>query len=194
MEQLVNLLINLIENLSKRIDLLNSNVDDLRSMISDGLITPAIEAYKADDFNRFNEQYGERLNKNDPLIKKVMGYDDNYMSSKETYDQLQKAIESGAISKDANLTPYIDSVEKELNSWIDDLRKSLGVAPDTPISVESDDSGQVKVAVDTDGDGEKESVVETGSNAIGDFEVRDELTPEMARDLGISLDDTEDAE
>lgn len=133
---------------------LNEKIEAVNDTLVNQIISPAVEAYNEEQFNNFNDQYGERLGKFDQTIQSVQN-DPEYSSSREAWNELQKLPEEER--ENVDMESFVSGVEEGLVEYVDGIKKSLGLSEDTSIEVKEED-GKIEVKADTDGDGKMETV------------------------------------
>ena len=133
---------------------LNEKIESVNDVLVNQIINPAVDAYNEEQFNNFNDQYGERLGKFDQTIQSVQN-DPEYSSSREAWNELQKLPEEER--ENVDMESFVSGVEEGLVEYVDSIKKSLGLSEDTSIEVKEKD-GEIEVKADTDGDGKMETV------------------------------------
>lgn len=135
---------------------LNEKIDAVNDVLVNQIINPSVEAYQEEQYNGFKDKYGERLSKFDETIRTSMN-DPEYDSTREAWDQLQEMPEEEKAGVDTDA--YVDGVEQGLEEYVDNIKKSLGLAEDEPVEITQDENGEIEVKADTDGDGQVDDVV-----------------------------------
>lgn len=133
---------------------LNEKIEAVNDTLVNQIINPAVEAYNEEQFNNFNDQYGERLGKFDQTIQSVQN-DPEYSSSREAWNELQKLPEEER--ENVDMESFVSGVEEGLVEYVDGIKASLGLSEETPVEIKEED-GEIEVKADTDGDGEMETV------------------------------------
>lgn len=180
----------------EEVQALNAKIESVNDTLVNQIINPSIEAYQEEQYEGFKDKYGERLGKFDETLKTSMN-DPEYDSTREAWNQLQDmpAEERAGVDEEA----YVNGVEEGLSEYVDNIKKSLGIAEDAPVEITEDENGEIEVKADTDGDGEVETVAVENSdvaeeeevaeetpveNEIGSSEYdEDEIDPELQRQL-----------
>lgn len=133
---------------------LNEKIEAVNDTLVNQIINPAVEAYNEEQFNNFNDQYGERLGKYDQTIQTAQNNPD-YSTSREAWDELQKLPEEDR--ENVDMESFVSGVEEGLVEYVNGIKESLGLPEDAPVEIKEED-GEVEVKADTDGDGEMETV------------------------------------
>lgn len=140
---------------------LNDKIEAVNDVLMNQIINPSIEAYQEEQFNGFKDKYGEKLGQFDDTIRTTMN-DPEYDSTREAWNKLQEMPEEERADVDTDA--YVDGVADGLSEYVDNIKKSLGLAEDTPVEIKEDENGEIEVKADTDGDGEMEEVPTDGEN------------------------------
>lgn len=133
---------------------LNEKIDAVNDVVVNQIINPAVEAYNEEQFNNFNDQYGERLGKFDQTIQSAQGNPD-YSTSREAWNELQNLPEEDR--ENVDMESFVSGVEEGLSEYVNGIKQSLGLPEDAPVEIKEED-GEIEVKADTDGDGELEEV------------------------------------
>jgi len=153
---------------------LNEKIEAVNDTLVNQIINPAVEAYNEEQFNNFNDQYGERLGKYDQTIQTAQN-DPEYSSSREAWDELQKLPEEDREKVD--MESFVSGVEEGLVEYVNGIKKSLGLPEDAPVEIKEDD-GEVEVKADTDGDGKMETVATEETEVTTESDGTEEETVE----------------
>lgn len=153
---------------------LNEKIEAVNDTLVNQIINPAVEAYNEEQFNNFNDQYGERLGKYDQTIQTAQN-DPEYSSSREAWDELQKLPEEDREKVD--MESFVSGVEEGLVEYVNGIKKSLGLPEDAPVEIKEED-GEVEVKADTDGDGEMETVATDETEVTTESDGTEEETVE----------------
>lgn len=158
----------------EEVQALNAKIESVNDTLVNQIINPSIEAYQEEQYEGFKDKYGERLGKFDETLKTSMN-DPEYDSTREAWNQLQDmpAEERAGVDEEA----YVTGVEEGLSEYVDNIKKSLGIAEDAPVEITEDENGEIEVKADTDGDGEVETVAVENSDVAEEEEVVAEETP-----------------
>lgn len=148
---------------NEEIKALNEKIDSVNKTLVEQIINPSIEAYNEEQFNDFNDKYGERLNKFDKTIQSAQSNPD-YSSSREAWNELQALPEEE--KEQIDMDAYVDGVESGLKEYVDNIKQALGLPDDTAVEIKADENGEIEVKADEDKDGKMEVVAEekTGTN------------------------------
>lgn len=161
---------------------LNDKIDAVNELVTKQIVEPAIQYYNEEQFNKFNDQYGERLGKYDELMKSSLNQPD-YSSTREAWNELQGMSEE---ERDAiDMDKYVEGVESGIADYVAKIKEQLGLPAETDVEIKADENG-VEVKADTDGDGDKEVVAEEKEEAKEDVEGAEdesEVDPELAKEL-----------
>lgn len=133
---------------------LNDKIEAVNDVLVNQIINPAAEAYNEEQFNNFNDQYGERLGKYDQTIQSVQN-NPEYSSSREAWNELQNLPEEER--ENVDMESFVTGVEEGLAEYVDGIKKSLGLPDDAPVEIKEED-GEIEVKADADGDGKMETV------------------------------------
>lgn len=133
---------------------LNDKIEAVNDVLVNQIINPAAEAYNEEQFNNFNDQYGERLGKYDQTIQSVQN-NPEYSSSREAWNELQNLPEEER--ENVDMESFVSGVEEGLAEYVDGIKKSLGLPDDAPVEIKEED-GEIEVKADADGDGKMETV------------------------------------
>ena len=156
----------------EEVNALNDKIEAVNSTLVNQVINPSIEAYKEQQFQDFNDKYGEKLNQYDDTIKLAQN-DPEYSSSRAAWEQMN-----------ADVPP--EEMENSLAEYVDGIKSSLGLAKDTPVEIKQDGNGDLKVKADVDGNGKMEEVTEEKTSEESSEEPTDEeeeIDPELQKEL-----------
>lgn len=161
---------------------LNDKIDAVNELVTKQIVEPAIQYYNEEQFNKFNDQYGERLGKYDELMKSSLNQPD-YSSTREAWNELQGMSDE---ERDAiDMDKYVEGVESGIADYVAKIKEQLGLPSETDVEIKADENG-VEVKADTDGDGDKEVVAEEKEEVKEDVEGAEdesEVDPELAKEL-----------
>lgn len=171
----------------EEVNALNDKIEAVNSTLYDKVINPSIEAYKEQQFQEFNQKYGEKLNQYDDTIRTSMN-DPEYSSSRAAWEKMNAEIPPEEMES-FDTDGYVESVVSGLSDYVDGIKKSLGLDQDTPLEVKEDENGNLEVKADVDGDGKMEEVAtektaseETVAETEG-MDEEDEVDPELQKEL-----------
>lgn len=162
---------------------LNDKIDAVNELVTKQIVEPAIEYYKEDQFNKFKDQYGERLGKYDDLMRSTLNEPD-YDATREAWNTLDDMSEEdrGALDMDK----YVEGVEKGISDYVQSVREKLGLPPETPLEIKSDGE-KTEVNADVDGDGKTEPVATEEETETTETETEEgensEVDPELQKEL-----------
>lgn len=166
---------------------LNDKIEAVNSTLVNQVINPSIEAYKEQQFNDFNEKYGEKLNQYDDTIKLAQN-DPEYSSSRAAWEQMNADVPPEEMAN-FDTDGFVDQVTESLAEYVNGIKDSLGLAEDTPVEIKQDGNGDLEVKADVDGDGKMEEVAteettskETDAETEGTDE-EEEIDPELQKEL-----------
>lgn len=168
---------------------LNEKIEAVNDVLVNQIINPAAEAYNEEQFNNFNDQYGERLGKYDQTIQSVQN-NPEYSSSREAWNELQNLPEDER--ENVDMESFVSGVEEGLAEYVDGIKKSLGLPDDAPVEIKEDD-GEIEVKADADGDGKMETVA-TEDSGEGTVDEGDGSGEENVDDEEIENDEPTDEE
>lgn len=168
---------------------LNDKIEAVNDVLVNQIINPAAEAYNEEQFNNFNDQYGERLGKYDQTIQSVQN-NPEYSSSREAWNELQNLPEDER--ENVDMESFVSGVEEGLAEYVDGIKKSLGLPDDAPVEIKEDD-GEIEVKADADGDGKMETVA-TEDSGEGTVDEGDGSGEENVDDEEIENDEPTDEE
>lgn len=168
---------------------LNEKIEAVNDVLVNQIINPAAEAYNEEQFNNFNDQYGERLGKYDQTIQSVQN-NPEYSSSREAWNELQNLPEDER--ENVDMESFVSGVEEGLAEYVDGIKKSLGLPDDAPVEIKEED-GEIEVKSDADGDGKMETVA-TEDSGEGTVDEGDGSGEENVDDEEIENDEPTDEE
>ena len=168
---------------------LNDKIEAVNDVLVNQIINPAAEAYNEEQFNNFNDQYGERLGKYDQTIQSVQN-NPEYSSSREAWNELQNLPEEER--ENVDMESFVTGVEEGLAEYVDGIKKSLGLPGDAPVEIKEED-GEIEVKADADGDGKMETVA-TEDSGEGTVDEGDGSEEEVVDDEEIENDEPTDEE
>lgn len=168
---------------------LNDKIEAVNDVLVNQIINPAAEAYNEEQFNNFNDQYGERLGKYDQTIQSVQN-NPEYSSSREAWNELQNLPEDER--ENVDMESFVSGVEEGLAEYVDGIKKSLGLPGDAPVEIKEED-GEIEVKADADGDGKMETVA-TEDSGEGTVDEGDGSGEENVDDEEIENDEPTDEE
>lgn len=168
---------------------LNDKIEAVNDVLVNQIINPAAEAYNEEQFNNFNDQYGERLGKYDQTIQSVQN-NPEYSSSREAWNELQNLPEEER--ENVDMESFVSGVEEGLAEYVDGIKKSLGLPDDAPVEIKEED-GEIEVKADADGDGKMETVA-TEDSGEGTVDEGDGSGEEIVDDEEIENDEPTDEE
>lgn len=168
---------------------LNDKIEAVNDVLVNQIINPAAEAYNEEQFNNFNDQYGERLGKYDQTIQSVQN-NPEYSSSREAWNELQNLPEDER--ENVDMESFVSGVEEGLAEYVDGIKKSLGLPDDAPVEIKEED-GEIEVKSDADGDGKMETVA-TEDSGEGTVDEGDGSGEENVDDEEIENDEPTDEE
>ncbi|MBQ0003974.1 MAG: hypothetical protein KBT21_10625 [Treponema sp.] len=154
-----------------------AEVEALKEMIS-GVDTYAKEYVDGQNFNEFNEKYGEKLAPYGETLKATEG--DDFDIVRGAYDTYKDMEEPKPTEEE-----FIDTVVQNAEEVIQNLKEKLGLPADTAVEIKDDGNGETEVKVDADGDGEPEKDVTEEATAETE-------TTEEEENTGISEEDKAD--
>lgn len=155
----------------EEVNALNDKIEAVNSFMMDNIVNPSIAAYKEEQFDKFNEKYGERLGKYNDTLRTSMN-DPEYDVTREAFNEMDAL--SDEEKKDIDEESYIAGVEQGLSEYVDNIKKSLGLPEDTAVEITADEDGQVEVKADENGDGEPETVVTEKTEIVEEKDVESE--------------------
>ena len=159
---------------------LNDKIEAINELITKQIVEPTIAYYNEEQFNKFNDKYGERLGKYDELMRSSLNSPD-YSATRAAWDELQGM--SDEEKENLDMDKYVDGVESGIADYVAKIKEQLGLPAETEVEIKADEEG-VEVKADTDGDGDKEVVTEEKTETEEETDVEgDEIDPELAKEL-----------
>lgn len=159
---------------------LNDKIEAVNELVTKQIVEPTIAFYNEEQFNKFNDKYGERLGKYDELMKSSLNSPD-YSSTREAWNELQNMTDEERESLD--MDKYIEGVESGIADYVAKIKEQLGLPAETEVEIKADENG-VEVKADTDGNGTKEVVAEEKTDVEEKpAEEESEVDPELAKEL-----------
>lgn len=157
---------------------LNDKIEAVNELVTKQIVEPSIAFYNEEQFNKFNDKYGERLGKYDELMRSSLNSPD-YSATRAAWDELQGMSDE---EKEAiDMDKYVEGVESGIADYVAKIKEQLGLSPETEVEIKADEEG-VEVKADTDGDGKKETVTEEKTDVEGGADEA-EIDPELAKEL-----------
>lgn len=161
---------------------LNDKIEAVNELVTKQIVEPTIAYYNEEQFNKFNDKYGERLGKYDELMRSSLNSPD-YSATRAAWDELQGMSdeEKAAIDMDK----YVEGVESGIADYVAKIKEQLGLPPESEVEIKADEKG-VEVKADANGDGDKETVAEEKVEEKTDVEGgadEAEIDPELAKEL-----------
>jgi hypothetical protein len=163
---------------AQEIDALNAKIDAVNKLVTEEVLQPIEQIADEREYNTFKDTYGERLSAFDEAIGAARN-ELEYDTTKETFD----ALKSQENYEDINQDDFVNGVEEDLKSYVDNLKAKFGIPEDTTVSIEEKPDGEVEVKADTDGDGEEEVVASENEEVIEDEEVADEEVADEMKNI-----------
>ena len=161
---------------------LNDKIEAVNELVTKQIVEPSIAYYNEEQFNKFNDKYGERLGKYDELMRSSLNSPD-YSATRAAWDELQGMSDE---EKEAiDMDKYVEGVESGIADYVAKIKEQLGLPPESEVEIKADEEG-VEVKADTDGDGDKEVVAEEKEEVKEDVEGAEEepeVDPELAKEL-----------
>ena len=168
----------------EEVNALNEKIEAVNSTLVNQVINPSIEAYKEQQFQDFNDKYGEKLNQYDDTIKLAQN-DPEHSSSRAAWEQMNADVPPEEM-ENFDTDGFVDQVTNSLAEYVDKIKSSLGLAEDTPVEIKQDENGDLKVKADVDGNGKMEEVTEEKTSEEPSEEPTDEeeeIDPELQKEL-----------
>lgn len=166
----------------EEVNALNEKIDAVNDLVTKQIVEPAIEYYNEEQFNKFNDQYGERLGKYDELLRSSLNSPE-YSGSREAWNELQGM--SDEEKNNLDIDKYVEGVENGIADYVAKIKEQLGLPADSEVEIKADENG-VEVKADTDGDGDKETVAEEKADEESEVNVdvsEDDIDPQLAKEL-----------
>lgn len=152
---------------AQKVDELSERVDQLDSVLFDGLIGPMNDQIAEDEYNEalsdFRCKFGEKLDKYDALAKEIEG-DDEFDSVKKAFDTYN---ENEDINSKMSPAEYVDRVAEgfaEKAKAIEEKAKALAAIVGDEVTVEAETpDGKIEVTADENGNTETKAEGEVES-------------------------------
>lgn len=140
----------------EEVSALNDKIEAVNSYMMDNIVNPSIAAYKEEQFNDFNDKYGERLGKFNGTLQTSLN-EPEYDATREAFNELDALPqeEREGIDEEA----YVSGVEEGLAEYVQNIKESLGLPEETPVEIKDNGDGDIEVKADTNGDGEPDTFV-----------------------------------
>lgn len=140
----------------EEVSALNDKIEAVNTYMMDNIVNPSIAAYKEEQFNDFNDKYGERLGKFNGTLQTSLN-EPEYDATREAFNELDALPqeEREGIDEEA----YVSGVEEGLAEYVQNIKESLGLPEDTAVEIKDDGNGGIEVEADTNGDGEPDTKV-----------------------------------
>lgn len=140
----------------EEVSALNDKIEAVNSYMMDNIVNPSIAAYKEEQFNDFNDKYGERLGKFNGTLQTSLN-EPEYDATREAFNELDALPqeEREGIDEEA----YVSGVEEGLAEYVQNIKQSLGLPEETPVEIKDNGDGDIEVKADTNGDGKPDTFV-----------------------------------
>lgn len=169
----IDALVQAVQMVAAKTDELAERVDQLDSVLFDGLIGPMNDQIAEDEYNEalsdFRCKFGEKLDKYDALAKEIEN-DDEFDSVKKAFDTYN---ENEDINSKMSPAEYVDRVAEgfaEKAKAIEEKAKALAAIVGDEVTVEAETpDGKIEVTADENGN--------TETKAEGEVEDKSEETP-----------------
>lgn len=140
----------------EEVSALNDKIEAVNAYMMDNIVNPSIAAYKEEQFNDFNDKYGERLGKFNGTLQTSLN-EPEYDATREAFNELDALPqeEREGIDEEA----YVSGVEEGLAEYVQNIKESLGLPEGTAVEIKDDGNGGIEVEADTNGDGEPDTKV-----------------------------------
>ena len=140
----------------EEVSALNDKIEAVNSYMMDNIVNPSIAAYKEEQFNDFNDKYGERLGKFNGTLQTSLN-EPEYDATREAFNELDALPqeEREGIDEEA----YVSGVEEGLAEYVQNIKQSLGLPEETPVEIKDNGDGNIEVKADTNGDGKPDTFV-----------------------------------
>ena len=140
----------------EEVSALNDKIEAVNSYMMDNIVNPSIAAYKEEQFNDFNDKYGERLGKFNGTLQTSLN-EPEYDATREAFNELDALPqeEREGIDEEA----YVSGVEEGLAEYVQSIKQSLGLPEETPVEIKDNGDGDIEVKADTNGDGKPDTFV-----------------------------------
>ena len=156
----------------EEVSALNDKIEAVNAYMMDNIVNPSIAAYKEEQFNDFNDKYGERLGKFNGTLQTSLN-EPEYDATREAFNELDALPqeEREGIDEEA----YVSGVEEGLAEYVQNIKESLGLPEDTAVKITDDGDGSINVVADTNGDGEPDTEVKEETEEEEEEPSQDEL-------------------
>ena len=163
----------------EEVSALNDKIEAVNAYMMDNIVNPSIAAYKEEQFNDFNDKYGERLGKFNGTLQTSLN-EPEYDATREAFNELDALPqeEREGIDEEA----YVSGVEEGLAEYVQNIKESLGLPEDTAVKITDDGDGSINVVADTNGDGEPDTEVKEETEEEEEEPSQDELDAWMRGD------------
>lgn len=140
----------------EEVSALNDKIEAVNAYMMDNIVNPSIAAYKEEQFNDFNDKYGERLGKFNGTLQTSLN-EPEYDATREAFNELDALPqeEREGIDEEA----YVSGVEEGLTEYVQNIKQSLGIPEDAAVEINDNGNGDIEVKADTNGDGEPDTEV-----------------------------------
>lgn len=158
---------------------LNDKIEAVNELVTKQIVEPTIAYYNEEQFNKFNDKYGERLGKYDELMRSSLNSPD-YSATREAWNELQDM--SDEEKEGLDMDKYVEGVESGIADYVAKIKEQLGLPAEAEVEINADENG-VKVKTDADGNGTKEVVADEKTDVEEKTEEESEVDPELAKEL-----------
>ena len=145
-KEAIDLLIDKVDNLEKEVHGVEERANALESTLYDEILEPTRlamdNAAKEDRFKDFNDKYGDKLGAYDKVLGAAEG-NPEFSMSRDAFENYENLPEP---RPDADA--YVEELVKTVDSQIEDIKSSLGLAPDAEVVVTQDENGDTTVEAD----------------------------------------------
>lgn len=128
----------------------DERMEDLEKTFYDDILEPARKALDEkiyeDEYSKFHEKYGERLDPFNEKLKAIEG--DDFDLSRKAYDDYS------AYEEKPDMDEYVNLLVESVGNQLEDIKNKLGVEGEITATVDED--GKVDVEIEKTEDGEKE--------------------------------------
>ena len=140
----------------EEVSALNDKIEAVNSYMMDNIVNPSIAAYKEEQFNDFNDKYGERLGKFNGTLQTSLN-EPEYDATREAFNELDALPEEEREGIDEEA--YVSGVEEGLAEYVQSIKESLGLPEDAAVEINDNGNGDIEVKADTNGDGEPDTEI-----------------------------------
>lgn len=172
-----------VSNLEEMLKACMDKIANTDNFIQNELLNPLVDAFNtADDkirFDDFTSRFGDKLSPYSQKLSAIEGKDvDAIRDAYDAYNSYSDEEKAEFESDDK----YIDNLITELDNYINKVRETLGLSPNTDVEVKSDEKGKIDIAVDGEpiAEAEKNEVVEKVGEVPGTETVEEETTETTA--------------